>query len=323
MVKFVPQENVAGDPARASQGFGRIDERQPPLFRPEQVDAAFEHFAEQGFVLVGNCLSTRELAQLNGFCDRTQADRPDLWGLGPRRKPHHRDQGLILSQPLLDHPELDSYTRHASTWRLVARILGGEERVRFCEFNFRETPRAAGPGAMNFHHDAVVEDRLIRDPYLPCDWLCAIHYLSDVGAASPAFCVVPKSHRFESLAQAFESLGDGYREVPLRGPAGTCILYDTALFHTRYDGDGHLPRRTWHQYYARGGWLPSSLPTTNRYVRAPSPPLTDWNLLPERLALHPDPKVRLYFSHWNTAQGEWVASGFDADLRRAMPRGES
>ena len=81
-------------------------------------------------------------------------------------------------------------------------------------------------------------------------------------------------------------------------------------------------RRTWHQYYARGGWLRSALPTTSRYVRAPSPVLTDWNLFPERLALHPDPDVRLFFSHWNTAQGEWVASGFDPEVRKAMPRGE-
>ncbi len=84
------------------------------------------------------------------------------------------------------------------------------------------------------------------------------------------------------------------------------------------DGDGEKMRRTWHQYYARGGWLP----TENRYVRPPAPVLTDWNLFPERLALSPDPQVRLFFSHWNPAQGEWVASGFDPDVRRAMPRGE-
>jgi hypothetical protein len=50
--------------------------------------------------------------------------------------------------------------------------------------------------------------------------------------------------------------------------------------------------------------------------------LTNWNLIPERLALSPDPATRLFFSHWNTAQGEWVASGFDPEMRKAMPRGE-
>ena len=46
------------------------------------------------------------------------------------------------------------------------------------------------------------------------------------------------------------------------------------------DGTGTKGRRTWHQYYARGGFVRSALPQTNRYVRPPSPPLTDWNLIP-------------------------------------------
>jgi hypothetical protein len=175
---------------------------------------------------------------------------------------------------------------------------------------------------MNFHHDAVAEDRLIRDPYLPCDYVCAIHYLSDVEPGMPAFCVVPKSHLFETLDEAFRELGSSYQEVPLYGRAGTCVLYDTAIYHTRLDGDGRQRRRTWHQYYACGGWLRSALPTTNRYMRAPSPVLTDWNLFPERLAMHPDPQKRLFFSHWNPAQCEWAASGFDEEVRRAMPKGE-
>jgi hypothetical protein len=88
------------------------------------------------------------------------------------------------------------------------------------------------------------------------------------------------------------------------------------------DGDGIQPRRTWHQYYARGGWLQSALPTTSKYRRSPSPVLTDWNLFPERLAMHENLEVRMFFSHWNTAQGEWAASGFDPEVRKAMPRGE-
>lgn len=322
-VKLTPQANVSGDATRAAQGFGRVSRQPAPSFDPAgQAEAACAHFERHGYVVLTGCLDAAELLFLNGFCDRTQAEKPGVWGLSGGRKPHHRNQGLIYSQPLLDHPELDPFTRHPRSFPIVARLLGGEDRARFAEFNFRETPAGAGPGAMNFHHDAVVADRLTRIPYMPCDYLCAIHYLTDVEPGAPVFCVVPDSFRFETLREAFETLGEAYREVPLYGPAGTCILYDTALFHTRLDGDGRKMRRTWHQYYARGGWLRSALPTTDRYVRAPSPVLTDWNLFPERLALHPDPAVRLFFSHWNPAQGEWAASGFDPEARRSMPRGE-
>lgn len=323
-VKLQPQENRSGDAKIARQGFGRVrTDPPPPAFDPEREREAARAFFERfGYVVLRDCLTPAELAQLNGFCDRTQAEQPEAWGLGERRKPHHREQGLIFSQPLLDHPELDRYTRHPRSFGVVAQLLGGEDKARFSEFNFRETPEDAGAGAMNFHHDAVRDDRLTRTPYMPCDWLCAIHYLTDVEPGTPAFCVVPGSNRYASLKAAFEGLGEAYAEVPLYGPAGTCVLYDTATFHTRLDGDGRQMRRTWHQYYARGGWLRSALPTTDRYVRAPSPVLTDWNLFPQRLAMSPDPATRLFFSHWNTAQGEWAASGFDPEVRKAMPRGE-
>ncbi len=322
-VKLTRQENESGDEALATQGFGRIADQRPPEFDPEaDRDAACDFFTDNGFVVLKACLPSDDLATLNNFYDRTQRESPEVWGLGARRKPHHRNQGLIFSQPLLDYPELDRFTQHPGSYPLVEQILGGAERVRFSEFNFRETPENAGIGTMNFHHDAVSADRLIREPYMPCDWLCAIHYLSDVGPTTPAFCVVPGSNRFETLREVFDAQGDQYQETPIYGNAGTCVLYDTATFHTRLDGDGIASRRTWHQYYARGGWLRSTLPTTNKYVRAPSPVLTNWNLFPERLALHPDAKKRLFFSHWNTAQCEWVASGFDPQVRKSMPRGE-
>ena len=322
-VQLEIQENKSGDPSLADQGFGRVSMQAPRHFDPcSELEEAAQFFEDNGFVVLKECLTQAELSHLNEFFDRTQEEVPQKWGLGEQRKPHHSNQGLIFSQPLLDYPELDPYVQHPSSYPVVERLLGGEDRPRFAELNFRETPEGAGVGKMNFHHDNTVQDRFLRTPYNPVDWLCAIHYLTDTTPDTPAFCVVPKSNRYEELREAFEELGSEYKETPLYGPAGTCVLYDTATFHTRLDGDGVQRRRTWHQYYGRGGWLESALPTTNKYVRAPTPALTNWNLFPERLAMHPDPKKRLFFSHWNTAQSEWVASGFDPEVRKSMPRGE-
>ncbi|MFN3235630.1 MAG: phytanoyl-CoA dioxygenase family protein [Pseudomonadales bacterium] len=321
-IKYQQQENQSGDARVATQGFGRIDPTRLQTFPASEIDAAYDYFANNGFVVLEACLDDAELKFINDFYDNTQASMPERWGLAGRRKPHHRNQGLIYSQPLLDHPELDDYVRHPSSFPLIAKILGGKEHVRMSEFNFREAPENSGQGAMNFHHDNVVADRFIRSPYLPCDWVCAIHYLTDVREDTPSFCVVPGSHKYETLQEAYEALADDYVEIPIYGAAGTCVVYDTGLFHTRYDGDGIQRRRTWHQYYARGGWLRSALPTTDRYVRPPTPPLTDWNLFPERLVMSDDPEIKMFFSHWNTAMCEWVASGFEPEVRRAMPRGE-
>ena len=57
----------------------------------------------------------------------------------------------------------------------------------------------------------------------------------------PAFCVVPRSYQCDvqhDLSEAQKQLGDAYREQPLFAPAGSCIFYDIALFHTRLDGIG-------------------------------------------------------------------------------------
>ena len=317
-IKLEKQSNLSGDGEVASQGFGKISAEALKIFDPRlQLDQACDFFRQFGYVVLSDCLVQSELVHLNEFYDRTQKEFPEKWGLGARRKPHHHHQGLIFSQPLLDHSELDHYIQHPSSYPVVSELLGGEDYVRFSEFNFRETPENAGVGAMNFHHDAAQADRFVRKPYYPCDWLCAIHYLTDATPDTPAFCVVPGSNRFKTLSEAYQSLGEKYVEVPIYGRAGTCILYDTATYHTRYDGDGVQGRRTWHQYYARGGWLP----TDTKYVRPPAPVLTDWNLFPERLAMHADPAKRRFFSHWNTAQCDWVASGFDESIRESMPRG--
>ena len=56
--------------------------------------------------------------------------------------------------------------------------------------------------------------------------------------------------------------------------------------------------------------------------RPPTPSLTDWCLLPERLACAADPEGRRFFSLWNAAQCDWVAAGFDPALREVHPRGD-
>lgn len=71
--------------------------------------------------------------------------------------------------------------------------------------------------------------------------------------------MVPRSYHCDvqhNLLEAQKSLGDEYREQPLFAPAGSCIFYDIAVFHTRLDGIGIADeathgRRTIHEYQPR------------------------------------------------------------------------
>jgi hypothetical protein len=205
---------------------GRVSEVQPPNFSPEQREEISAFFRAEGYAVIVGALSPGEVAHLNGFFSRTQADPrwQRAWGLGDLREEYHTNQGLIYSQPLLDHPELDRYLQHPSNYPVVCELLGGEDKPRFAEFNIRETPEGAGQRAMPLHVDANDPGHAKREPYGSPDFLCCIHYLTDVDETTPAFTVVPRSTRYLSPKLAYETIPD-YCEQPLFGPAGTwCVV---------------------------------------------------------------------------------------------------
>ncbi len=362
------EQNRSGDP-KVSQGFGRVSQTQPPKFRPDQHDEIVEFFNREGFAVIIGALSQDEVDHLNGFFSRTQADPHwrRAWGLGDVRAGYHQNQGLIYSQPLLDHPELDKYTQHPSNYPVVCELLGGEDKPRFAEFNFREAPEGAGQRAMNFHHDAALPGRIQREPYGPPDWVCAIHCKQCTNAVPrvlkrssfiilvafrpdgrqrkhtrirrrPAFCAPqaaagrvreparllraaalwtrgdlrPLRHR---MSQHAASPAQTHHELAWPYSRWNHCWFVQATYHTRLDGkdDSGKMRRTVHQYYARGSWAEDG--------RGPTPPLTDWNVFPKRLAASEDPDKRRFFSHWNTAMCEWAASDWSDEVRAKMPRG--
>ena len=134
------EENRSGDAAVATQGFGRVSAEQPEKFAPHQREEIVRFFRREGFAVIVGALSDEEVQHLNDFYVRTQIENPRAWGLGDAREGFHLAQGMIYSQPLLDHPELDKYTQHPSNYGPVCDILGGSDKPRFAEFNFREAP---------------------------------------------------------------------------------------------------------------------------------------------------------------------------------------
>ena len=38
--------------------------------------------------------------------------------------------------------------------------------------------------------------------------------------------------------------------------------------------------------------------------------------MPKRLAAHPDPEIRIFYSHWNTGMSEWAARDWEGDGTR-------
>ena len=259
-----------------------------PTFAANQHDDILAFFLANGFAVIESSMNAADLRYLNDFVDRSTVERPDEWGVG---------RGALRShgQILVDHPELDRFVQGTATYPLLHAILGAD--IRFAQFDFRDAPDGRGTDVgMGWHQD---RPQVTRENWNPahayrCRYGCSIHYLTDVTRDTPCFAVVPDSLHCESIEEAREKKGDDFHILPLRGPAGTGIVYNIATLHTRLAGATDAGRRTQHTYY--------SMET--------SPALTNWALIPERLAKHDDPDQRAFYSQWTPATEEWAANGF-------------
>ena len=301
-----------------TQGYGGQHLRpHPPPFDPvAQAEAALAFYAEHGYVVV-RALGAEEVARLNDACDTFHAERGaeiDVPGQGQ------------LFFPLPQFPEFDASAAHPRLMPLVAAILGGAERARHVECNYRAWAPVTSDYGMSWHSDdcsgglLTLAQRQARRPYGPPDMLNLFMYLSDVDRATPAFAVVPQSRRADNIVRLREALGDGkYAEVPVHGPAGTVCIADRALIHTRLDpleADRALqkPRRILHHVYACAGELCDARGTARKGNGQPLE-VTEWafsrGLAPRRLVESADAATRRLFSAWPAHQRAWMAAGYD------------
>ena len=147
-------------------------------------------------------------------------------------------------------------------------------------------------------------------------YVCSFHYLTDVTPDSPCFAVIPQSCVFESadkqerlsniVGQLKDHLGDAYQELLIYAKAGTCAMYDISLYHSRVNATGGARnRRALQTYYSRGD----------------VPALTNWVILPKRLAEHPEREARRFYSLQREVdcQKRFEAIGYD---RQSLTREE-
>jgi hypothetical protein len=143
---------------------------------------------------------------------------------------------------------------------------------------------------------------MIYDPHNPylSTFACIIYYLKDVHECCPCFCMVPRSHEYRTFEEAQKELGEDFQEIPIRGKAGTAVLYNITTYHTRMPGTSTCKhgRRTMHNYQGRES----------------QPPLVNYAMVPEELALSADATTRDYYSKWPPQQIEYAQKHFKAKV---------
>lgn len=262
-----------------------------------------EHYKTFGYAVIPDALSQEELTYLNQLVESEMESNPESW-----HKPMEGATGngsLLMKYPA----EIDKFIRHRTIFPLIQEVLLGE--ARFAQFDFRDiTMERASGSQMGFHRDiswyGTVGGKTWdpENPYIST-YACVIYYLKDVHECCPAFCLVPSSHEYTSLDEAKEKMGDAYQEIPIRGKAGTAILYNITTFHTRKGGKDECAhgRRTMHNYHSRES----------------SAPLTNWATVPEELALSDDKQTRLFYSQWTPNQIKFARDNYKKPIPTYYP----
>ncbi|WP_327673660.1 phytanoyl-CoA dioxygenase family protein [Kitasatospora sp. NBC_00458] len=139
----------------------------------------------------------------------------------------------VLELELAAHGEL---LTHPPLLRTLTQLMGPS----FVFHHLHSDRHAPGIAGKPWHHDCEPNDR--GDPALRM--IHALHYLGGLDEKVGSLAILPGSHRRSADKTALAHLGTG--EVPGetvidRLPAGSTVLLDSALFHTRRpapDGPG-------------------------------------------------------------------------------------
>jgi ectoine hydroxylase-related dioxygenase (phytanoyl-CoA dioxygenase family) len=249
-------EEALGSPAQVDERDGAAQER-------------LDFYQENGYVVVPDALSAQEVRTANEAIDRDLLENKPLW--------MNRGNGRLQSvHALLARPDLDLTARPPRLLPLMEAILGRDLCAEEHSVMIR-APNPDGPTECHWHRDAT---HLPGQPY-NTRYLSAVLYLTDVTDATHTFSVLPRTSQAPELpALAACDLSEARH---LTGPAGTAILFNTALLHAGNVRQTPSERRTVHLYCGR----------------STDASLSNHTIFPRRLWHGKDEATRRYYSRPN------------------------
>ncbi|MDH6124999.1 phytanoyl-CoA dioxygenase family protein [Kitasatospora sp. GP82] len=226
-----------------------------PLFLEEReaLDAAqLDQFAESGYLVLPGLLSETLRNRLVPEVDRWVDEGLRARSIASCVDPVTHEPPPVMELELPGHGEL---LTHRLLMRALADLMGPSFVFHHLHSD-RQSPDIAGKP---WHHDYEPNDR--ADPSLLM--VHALHYLGGLDKTVGSLAVLPGSHRESVGKTALVHLGTAGLpgEVVIdRLPAGSTVLLNSALFHTRRpapDGPGR-PRYFVDASYCQVGarWRP-------------------------------------------------------------------
>ena len=226
-------------------------------------------FESTGFLNLGRILSDEDLSTFTSLFDQDRKKYPYMWHAYGYRQ-------IANYEALVSSPRFDELIRHPLIYPKVVSLMGGP--VCFGEIGLRFMGPYDGPV-----HQAWHRDRGYRfDHPLRIDYLQLMVYLTDVNETTHCFSISPERKDTEPCKTADTQL-ETNGSMHLLGPAGTCALFNVALFHTATTRPTKAERKTVQIYYGHRD----------------RPPLANDSGIPATFSLSSDVETRRFYGNLN------------------------
>jgi hypothetical protein len=205
-----------------------------PLPDEYELDAHLLRLEHQGFTLIPRALAPNHRAPIRARFDELIADHRNV-----PTAVHDQETGTVdlnrleeldpVFECLMDLPTVFPIARAAMNDDIT--LLGGA---------IGQYVPAHTPTTMHWHTDG--------------DYLRFTYLLDELDEDGGGTALIPGSHRAQGrVPDWFHAPGEEPREIPgmvhLTGPAGTCMINKTTLWHTRSSNQSDRGRRTvWHVF---------------------------------------------------------------------------
>ena len=238
-----------------------------------------EQLARSGFLNLGQVFDGAELEALTGLYDDDRAQFGYFW----HSYGYHQEANY---DALITTPAFDGLIRHPRILPVIEELMGGP--VCFGEIGLRFMGPYDGPLHRSWHRDRPHwEEHPLR-----MDYIQLMVYLTDVDESTHCISFSPESVDEPILEDDELQLAHG-GVYDLRGPAGTCALFNVAALHTATTRPTLAERKTVQIYFGH----------------RERPPLANDSCIPATLWRdHADPETRAFYGVLNRRTELYLAA---------------